>query len=522
MAETSKKRTVRIPLDYYKRPDRLARWRRLLSALAVLLGVAWAAGIGWDFWSPARRQERARQLATHGPLTRSHAAWEMQCEACHTPFQAIGVETWAIPVFGDARLSSQRCQACHAAGLHHVRQQPPDPACASCHHDHQGRDASLVRNGDQQCVQCHADLVAHVQGGATGAAPRVSRFDVSTDSHPEFRSTKDPDPGHIKFDHARHLTLGMGTEKFGRLQTLEMIPEADRPRYEKYAQGAKGLIQLDCVACHQLSRDDPGSSAPSPPPRSGPAYMLPVNYQTHCRACHPLGFDPSADSLVMEHPLQTDAVDATLWQTYTMEYLRQNPALLDQRISPRPVPGRSEPPALVEARAAIDRKVAGAERILFTKCNECHYFQDGAGKECTPPVRWDPTRPVRSMATNIPLVWWRSAAFTHTAHRGVSCRSCHERAYPDSKDASGTPNPSHQSKDVLLPSKSECLQCHAPRSGGTGASLARGGAAFDCTECHRYHDGDAAILGRTPLPDAPSTALTIEQFLLGTSPPGHP
>ena len=170
MAETSKKRTVRIPLDYYKRPDRLAWWRRVLSALAVLVAVAWAAGIGWDFWSPARRQERARRLASHGPLTRSHAAWEMQCEACHTPFQSIGVETWAAPVLGDSRQSSQQCQACHAAGIHHVRQQPPDLACARCHHDHQGRDASLVRNADQQCTQCHADLTAHVQGGATGVA----------------------------------------------------------------------------------------------------------------------------------------------------------------------------------------------------------------------------------------------------------------------------------------------------------------------------------------------------------------
>ena len=93
MAETSKKRTVRIPLDYYKRPDRLSYWKLVLSAAAVLLAAGWASGFGWDFWSVSRWQARARGLASHGTLARSHATWDSQCEACHAPFRPIGTYT---------------------------------------------------------------------------------------------------------------------------------------------------------------------------------------------------------------------------------------------------------------------------------------------------------------------------------------------------------------------------------------------------------------------------------------------
>ncbi len=508
MAETSKKRTVRIPLDYYKRPDRLAWWRRLLSAVAVVLAVLWASGLGWDFWSAARWSERARGLASHGPLTRSHATWEMQCETCHAPSGSTGLASWAAPALGDFRENNKRCEACHVAGIHHARQQPLEDACASCHHDHQGRDASLVKIADQHCTRCHGKLNAHVQGELTSGIPeKIVRFDASRDHHPEFRTTNGTDTGHLKFTHARHLTLGMATKQFGPVQTLKRIGAADQGRYEKYARGTEGYIQLDCAACHQLVRDDPGRVAPSPPSAGDPAYMLPVNYQMHCRGCHPLDFDPADTKLVMEHPLQTADVNDSLWRTYAAEYLKQNPALLDQQIPLRPMPGQTESLPLVEARAAIERKVADAEKILFgaKKCGECHEYE-AAGKPVAVLARWNPASPVQVTKTDVPVVWWRSAAFSHSAHRGVDCRGCHAAAYAESRD------PEHPNKDVLLPAIEKCVECHSPRSHGANAT---GGAGFDCTECHRYHNGDAALMGLTPTPAAPSVPLMIEQFLGG-------
>jgi hypothetical protein len=514
MAETSKKRSVRIPLDYYKRPDQFARWRRYFSVAAVVIAVALVAGIGWDFWSPARQAQRVRRLASHGELARVHATWEMECEACHVPFRPIGLATWVAPVLGDSRKSDQQCQACHTAGIHHSRQQPLELACAGCHHDHQGREASLVRLADQHCTQCHASLSAHTQGEQQASvADRVTQFDARPDHHPEFRTARGVDPGHLKFDHTRHLTPGMATDRFGPVQTLDMIPAADRARYAKYARGTESRIQLDCAACHQLVRDDSASSAPSPPPRKAPAYMLPVTYENHCRACHPLTFDPGAPALAVEHSLQPAEVHASLLQTYSGEYLKENPTLLQERIPPRPVPGRPESPERIEARAAIDRRVTAAEKVLFgaKKCAECHEYEAEGGKPAAVLDHWDPAAPVRIVPTVVPVVWWRSAAFTHSAHRGVDCRDCHERAYPDSKGAS------HASKDILLPGMKDCLRCHAPRGPATGREVA-GGAGHDCTECHRYHNGDAVLMGLAPTSPAPAARLNIEQFLRGAAP----
>src|SRR4051812_7511129 len=238
MAETSKKRTVRIPLDYYKRRDRLASWRLILSAMAVVTAGVWASGIGWDFWSASGRESRARRLATHGPLARPHATWDAECEACHAPFRPIGLSTWARPVLGDSSRSDALCQGCHAAPIHHASQSPGEVACASCHHDHRGRDASLVRIADQHCTRCHADLTAHMSvDRAPAVAETVTRFDSDPAHHPEFRSTKRSDPGRLKFNHALHLTPGMASEKGGPVQTLTMLRESDRARYREYAQG---------------------------------------------------------------------------------------------------------------------------------------------------------------------------------------------------------------------------------------------------------------------------------------------
>jgi hypothetical protein len=128
---------------------------------------------------------------------------------------------------------------------------------------------------------------------------------------------------------------------------------------------------------------------------------------------------------------------------------------------------------------------------------------------------FDPDQDVAIAPPNVPVIWWRSARFDHSAHRGLSCRACHDRAYPDS------PRASHQSKDVLLPGKAECLECHSPRRQGSGKSTVSGGADFRCVECHRYHNGDAVVLGLASPAGLFEGRSTIEQFLLG-NPPREP
>jgi hypothetical protein len=220
----------------------------------------------------------------------------------------------------------------------------------------------------------------------------------------------------------------------------------------------------------------------------------------------------------LAHGLQPVEADAALRRAFTAEYLEQNPALLDRPIAPRPMPGKVEPSEIVKAREVIAQGVKDAEKILFgaKKCGECHHYETDGHEPVASLARWDPAHAVRINPPNVPAVWWRSAAFDHSAHRGISCRGCHERAYADG------PRASHESKDVLLPSIKVCVECHAPRRNGSDASLVSGGAGFDCTECHRYHDGDAALPGLVATPAAAEARLPIRQFLLGTRPAAHP
>ena len=64
--ESSKQRTVRIPLDYYKRLDRLTRWGLILSGVAVVAVIWWASGLGWDVRNWSRWSERSRRWPRTG------------------------------------------------------------------------------------------------------------------------------------------------------------------------------------------------------------------------------------------------------------------------------------------------------------------------------------------------------------------------------------------------------------------------------------------------------------------------
>ncbi|MBV8607456.1 MAG: hypothetical protein JO034_08355 [Singulisphaera sp.] len=527
--ESSKQRTVRIPLDYYKRLDRLTRWGLILSGVAVVAAIWWASGLGWDVRNWSRWSERSRELATHGAVARVHAPWDNQCEACHVPFTPIGQNKWTASFVGGSAQSDAKCQSCHAGPRHHADQNPEDKdaliACAGCHHDHRGRDASLVRIADHHCTQCHSDLTAgHVKPGYTPeVAVKVTRFDADPEHHPEFRASRERDPGRLKFNHARHMIKGIASPDGGSVWTHDQFAApADKKRYQNYADAVSKEITLDCAACHRLDAEEPGTApaiSHGSPERPGPVraagrLYLPVTFENDCRACHTLDFDPASPDLVMDHRIQPGAVHKALWRIYAEEYVTQNPALLD-RYDPAmktwKVPGRVESDEEKKARAAVERKVRNAEKILFgaKKCGECHEYES-QGQIFTQ-INLDDgnLEEVKVRSVNIPEVWFFHSEFDHSAHRAVDCKQCHERAYPDAA------NSSTSSQDVLLPSIKTCTECHAPRGRGSAARTVVGGASFDCTECHRYHNGDAPLQGPGASANTPESAMTIRQFLLG-------
>lgn len=457
---TGKQRVVKIPFGYHHRRDKLSRRKVGLSVLALVL-----TPVVWLCWG-VMAKEQSEAPYSHGPLAAVHATWENKCEACHVDFAPIKDDAWSAlswltlsapqPHVWE-HLSDKKCEVCHPGPEHHGLQKREEVAsCASCHRDHSGRLASIVRTDDRSCTECHADLASHMQASRPDAFENVTRFDLA---HPAFRSLKS-DPGTIRFTHNRHVTAGLKIKSDDKLSlTLADLSEADRARYRRTGQSDADLVQLDCASCHQ-------------PDQTG-RYMQPVTFEENCRACHALAIEPGTQKIV-PHGLSPDAVRDFLRTTYLREYVEQNPDLLEKKIARPPVPSmnKAQDPDSAKAAAWVEEKASRAERHLLTVCGHCH--QD-------PPTGEPKLAPV--LPARIPQVWLQHARFDHAAHRAVECRSCHEKAFADHPDAS------KGSQDVMIVNREKCLECHSPLS----SDGKRGGARFDCAECHRYHGADHPI-----------------------------
>jgi nitrate/TMAO reductase-like tetraheme cytochrome c subunit len=488
--ETGKQRASRIPLDYYKRPDRLATWKSRLTILALALVVLYLAG-GWALGT------QGEQRFSHGPVASVHQAWENRCETCHVPFQPIKQDSFLTPYVHKPMSSDAHCQACHSGPPHHKDQLMADTvSCGSCHRDHRGREASLVNLPDSDCTSCHADLKKHQAHDTTIHFQNVSSF--SLQGHPDFapNNGKQSDPGRIKFNHQLHLTPGLTLK-----QTLSQIKDdSERERY-RLAQPddqrkPTDEVVLNCASCHRLdSRDGQGQSGL--PARSKGDLMLPVAYETSCKACHLLTFDTTTAAI--PHHLQPAQVRSFVWGELAKQKIKS--MQVPQGI---PLPGKPLGELEMKLKDEINRETNTVETFLYkgdvdrkerylysgkTTCGECHETNNRKPEKIVPP-----------QADN---VWLPHARFDHSAHRAVKCEDCHQ---PDTKTSA---------KDMTLPGITNCLQCHAPATTVNGKP--QGGVRFNCTECHRYHHGQDPLKGNSGSERDPRHKRDIEAFLSGTT-----
>ncbi len=563
--ETGKDRAARIPYNYLGGGDGFVARRVALSAVALCAIAVWVA------WGLVDRDE-GRSRLSHGPLTASHAAWDTRCDACHAPLDLGRAVREGLPrIVSDD--GDHRCQSCHMGGadqMHHAATVTDRvPHCAECHRDHAGREASLVQLPDASCTACHRDLDSAV------APPHRLKFEKSishfdSDGHPAFLSARS-DPGRLKFNHALHMTRGLlFTGGSGRPVTFAGLPAADHQRYG-WRKGVDlgAWVQLDCASCHRLDdRSDVGTKQadilsaggrPSASPGGGGAYYRPILYERDCAACHPLtiagggGERPAArlpalgigegagdrgasgGGVVVPHRLQPAELTDLLRTIYLGLFLAEDPGLADNGSS---LQNPSLRPIEDSTRRRVAERAESAARTLLgrgkTKCTECHYYSDPSGREHKEPDGPVVPRDWRVQPTQVPLPWLKHGRFDHASHRAVDCRSCHARAFADHPDASGRGtvkegdvwlrsdrSPTWKSHDeVLVPGIENCKECHAPR--GRVGGVPTGGARYDCTECHTYHDGDHPGRGRGSdargLPERDRK--DIRAFLLGTQAAG--
>jgi hypothetical protein len=431
-----------IELDYYERPRKLRRLRRWLTWSCLLIGAALMVVTYWL---------GKQSLYEAGPVSTAHAMFNEDCGKCHTSAFQTAWRFW--PAYADKRsVKDETCKQCHDGPPHN--EQASDPACSSCHQEHRGRPV-LAQVADTYCTACHAELHRN-DGGRT--LENVGGFAAG---HPEFalwRTSPEPrDAGQIYFNHQVHLT-------------------------ERGVRGpGRELIKLECAACHQLDATR--------------RYMLPINYDRHCAACHPLSVQAASAGPTEEvrradeqfrrqpapHPRHgAEEVRAALRDRLT-EFVRRYPAVLNASsatLSDRVIPGKPHTTPSPDEQVWVQQRLGENERILFGGlggCGYCHVKPEKATGDAG-------TDLPRYLSTQIPERWFAKSRFRHDSHRMLGCAECHAAAA------------STRTSDALMPRIDSCRHCHSGRADG---------ARSNCVECHGYHDRthEAAPSGRMTISD---------------------
>ena len=250
--------------------------------------------------------------------------------------------------------------------------------------------------------------------------------------HPEFQVIREHlrETNSLKFNHQRHFA-------------------ADIPSWN----GKK----LECASCH---RSDASGQ-----------FHLKISYETNCKSCHSLQFDPTNPKLLVPHG-NAEAVHAFLRSLPTQyaDYGRREKGIRSQRDLETFV--RVQLGQLREQMLSVDeleqkifftaKRWAPGGRVgnlpdegkpLFYGCAYCHEVKsntNGAAIVTFPAI---------------PDRWLVRGSFNHGKHTAINCDRCHNATK------------SQETAEILLPSKSTCAECHSPS----------GGVAHSCSICHSYH-----------------------------------
>jgi pSer/pThr/pTyr-binding forkhead associated (FHA) protein len=373
-----------------------------------------------------------------GPISNNHKIIEADCESCHsTSF---------------VQVEDKDCIKCHSMTEHSkdlkklVADRPEhNLRCAQCHLEHNGEGA-LVQTDPRVCANCHVNMKNLKSDSKLLNIP-------SFDEHPQFRvdvksltdasvtrvslDEKDKllDNTQIKLNHALHLKAGL--------------------------RGKDGPVTLQCSSCHKLD--------------SELRTMLPIEFESHCRDCHTLGFDQRIPDVQVPHG-DDEVVYPALFTEYTKLLLLRGgidkPVTGSTDSFERVIPGgtsgvqKSEESGGSDVKAVV-KQARAAEKELFTKtaCYLCHTSSEKPQNEQTAA-----NAHYRVVKPEIPSKWMHKAIFSHGAHEEVSCESCHDGVRTSSN-----------TKDVLMPKIKDCVVCHSQE-------VKQGFVKSDCTMCHSYHD----------------------------------
>lgn len=535
---------------------------RTLRGVVFLLVVVGSIGVALGY-----RYFGQKKFFSTGPLSANHAKYENRCEECHaeadpdlakalrlpgavreskekfselaklaklTPGDSaiappepadsappgharfnLGSPEEVLASMGTLKKYDEACIRCHQGYQYH---QPAQTAlllrefyseiahvragsCSTCHKEHDG-PGKMKLPPSNNCRSCHNDLarltedLTLLKTSAHQASPngevRVFKdttrsdgvrrfippravphqpvaFDSFATQHPTFgyEQAKLIDPAQIKYNHSRHR-------------------QAD-------VVGANQQQQIDCIQCHKLGPDG--------------IFMQRVAFNSDCRRCHSLTFDPEVPEMEIPHGRPEDV--RGFLRSLATNYLNIG---RDQRHLPNEqlegfVRGRLDDLAKqlqpiissgLNPAVALERRIfyvgdPTATQRTTTKSNTTQAFP--ACTKChTVPETAPGVLPVVA-PTNISDRWLTRGPFTHAPHLHMQCVDCHGAALGSTKTS-----------DILMPAKAICAECHRPlKEKPEDAAVAarplaeknallvaqqrrEGGIAAECQACHgKFH-----------------------------------
>lgn len=372
-------------------------------------------------------------LVAIGLIVALYAIAEVTRPAKRTAFMPGGVSS--AHARANAQEVAKNCEACHdpwnsvkderCTQCHqraqHAENEKDPLTCMACHAEHREMPKLALVN-DKTCASCHANLTPHVKVALANDAIRsITSFGKD---HPELTSVADPN--NVRFNHKLHLRKGGIQNATGRRE------------------------ELKCDGCHKLVVT------------RGKADPVRLEFEQHCQRCHKLTFDARFPTSEIPHGGDPQYTYGYIATTYAgnRDIIGKSPAEVRRILTRRQNVGLDE------------RAIINAAQVVKVKCGQCHELQRKGERVVVDPPK-------------IVTEWMPGSRFTHTAHSGLDCESCHRDLRNSIRTA-----------DVHMPAKNDCTSCH-----GGGANV-----ASSCVTCHEYHVRSKPLLAAAAaLPGAGGT-----------------
>lgn len=480
MPLTGKQRAQRISRSYHSLPDPNIFWKRVFGLVGLVVGLLYA---GWLFsTSPGAKQ----QIST-GELSKAHHSLSNDgCEKCHQPLTPIRSDALWGSHPEMVKITNGTCNGnCHQKQgkcvINHFESKTiPEvlakESCSGCHQEHLGRDRNLNEVANSQCTRCHADLST----SSTSNPPHIVATNFNKEhpmlpfENPDPPGGNKPDPQTLKFSHIQHMRPGqpkkpgdLTAKKLDDLNTL--YQDVYRLRVDQ-----DGYIQLTCSDCH--TRDNPirglDGLEENPPkiptsfekPNSEHMLYKPIDYETHCVACHAI-----EENLAAGPPLTHG-----LTKEQTIEELRKRRVALSSEEVQKALESKDPTERLTRRQQETNEIFEKELPEVARQCVKCH--------ELNPE-----SKPIDLIVRpNIQVRWLDNASFNHGKHLVIGCIDCHKEPYDNSKSKV---NSEVEAERIMIGGLAKCRECHIEdaedraKAGETNKNI----ATANCMECHRYH-----------------------------------